>query len=120
MEEIPRAISLNDRIGADPKPARALIESVADLIGRLHREGFSHRDLKATNVVFDAQDQPYLIDLDGLSYVGEISEARAAADLQRLARGVEQSGKVTRRERIHFLRTYCRTRNLKEIPRSGA
>lgn len=107
MEEIPGATSLNDRIKADSKPTRALIESVAALIGRLHREGFSHRDLKATNIVFDQQDQPYLIDLDGLAYLGKITQARARADLARLARGVAE---LTRRERMMFLRDYLRVR----------
>jgi tRNA A-37 threonylcarbamoyl transferase component Bud32 len=47
------------------------------LIGRLDREGFSHRDLKASNFVLDAVGSPRLIVLDGLSFVGDVSRAWA-------------------------------------------
>ncbi len=110
MEKIPGAVSLQDRLKTGLAPDRALIEMLGELIGRLHNAGLSHRDLKATNIILDANKRPHLIDLDGLTYVRQISKARAVADLQRLARGVEQASGSTRKQRIHFLRVYCRTR----------
>jgi tRNA A-37 threonylcarbamoyl transferase component Bud32 len=109
MEEIPGAVSLLERLGAGPGIEPALIESVACLIGRLHREGFSHRDLKATNIVLDAEGRPRLIDLDGLSFVGEVSRARARKDLERLARSVGERLPIGRPELTRFLKIYSRT-----------
>lgn len=64
----------------DDRAARALI-------ARLHRAGFSHRDLKRSNIVINAQGEAFLIDLEGLRFEGEVSPERAAADLKRYERG---------------------------------
>jgi tRNA A-37 threonylcarbamoyl transferase component Bud32 len=117
MEEIPGAVSLAERLKSGSGADRRMIERLGELIGRLHREGLSHRDLKTNNILFDAQGEPYLIDLDGLAYFQSIPESRAAADLNRLARGVQQFGPLTHRQWFIFLRVYCRTRQLRQIPR---
>ena len=52
----------------------------------------------------------YLIDLDGMDYLGCVSEAQAEEDLERLARGVAAFSQVTRAHREHFLRNYWRAR----------
>ena len=56
---------------------------------------------------------PHLIDLDGLEFVSEVSAAEAAANLQRLARGLAAAGKLTRSNVIAFLLAYCRGRHVR-------
>lgn len=109
MEEIPGAVSLEDRMKSG-SISPEVIGSTAKLIGRLHGEGLSHRDLKTSNIIFDAEGRPYLIDLDGLAYCGEVPKARARADLERMVRSVEQWIRIDRRQRWRFLRWYWRGR----------
>jgi len=45
-------------------PADAPWEETGVLIARFHREGLDHADLNAHNVLFDARDKGWLIDLD--------------------------------------------------------
>jgi len=87
------------------------------LIGQLHAAGFAHGDLKETNIVWDKSGKVSLLDLDGLDYVAEISPARAAEDLQRLARGAAQSQLVTDSHRDAFRKGYCEVRGLNEPPK---
>lgn len=117
MEEIPGATSLGQKLRSGKKPSREIIRKTAELIGRLHQEGFSHRDLKESNIVFDRDGKIFLLDLDGLNFPGSVSSARAAVDLERLARDMSKCGGVTRIEREIFLRDYCRARKLKKVPR---
>ena len=119
-EEIPGAVSLEDRIKSG-SISPEICQSTAKLIGRLHGEGLSHRDLKASNIIFDAEGRPYLIDLDGLAYCGEVPKARARADLERMVRSVEQRIRIDRRQRMLFLRGYWRSRrSTPGIPREPA
>lgn len=90
------------------------LRQLAELIGRIHEEGFSHRDLKETNIVVDENDVPFLIDLDAMSYVGKISNARAAAELARLAQGFARRSPISKTERLRFLRIYCATRKIRD------
>ena len=111
MEEIPGAVSLEARLRDGPELDQRLIESVGHLLGRLHGEGFSHRDLKSSNIILDSSEQPRLIDLDGLTFIGELPSARAKTDLERIARSVATAASVGRRQRIRFLRAYLRSRS---------
>ena len=74
MEEIP-----------DARPASA--DAARNLIQRLHDAGFSHRDLKPSNIVMNSKGEAVLIDLEGLSFVGEVSPEQRAKDLARFERG---------------------------------
>ena len=116
-EEIPGASDLGTLLRSSPRPQRDLLKQTAELIARLHGEGFSHGDLKETNIVCDRTGKLYLLDLDALSYVRRISGARAAADLERLARAAAKFPNVTRGDRMDFLHAYCRARELKRVPR---
>jgi serine/threonine protein kinase len=80
------------------------------LLARLHDEGFTHRDLKETNLLFDAAGVPHLIDLDGVRFVSVVTESEARTDLERLARGLAPLGKLTRANTLTFLLAYCRQR----------
>ena len=109
MEEIPGARHLGQWQGDSRRGARLL----AELLARLHNEGFSHRDLKETNLVFDAADRVFLIDMEGLNCLGTVPATRAALDLARLARAAAQLPRCSPAERFLFLRVYCRLRRLR-------
>jgi tRNA A-37 threonylcarbamoyl transferase component Bud32 len=113
MEEIPHATEFGQWRG----DGEAVLRRVAELLAKLHNEGFSHRDLKETNIVLDARGQPYLLDLEGLCFVGELSFARAAADLARFAKALGgQWTKVGEK----FLTHYCAHRGLEARQRELA
>jgi tRNA A-37 threonylcarbamoyl transferase component Bud32 len=109
MEQVSGATNAGKWNGDERAGARAL----GQLIGRLHSEGFAHRDLKEMNLLFDAQGLPCLIDLDGLNFVGSISNTEARANLKRLAEGIRDAQKLSRRATIVFLLHYCRTRRIR-------
>ena len=109
MEKIEGATDLCDVSGDAPHLAKRL----AKMIGRMHAEGFAHRDLKASNVLVDGEQQPWLIDLDGLSFSGSISAKVAVSNLNRLERGLRSKSFFTKENRIRFLRHYCRVSGLR-------
>ena len=109
MEQIPGAVDAGKWTGDERAGARAL----GHLIGRLHAEGFIHRDLKETNVLFDARGVPHLIDLDGLHFVSSVSNESARLHLKRLAEGIRAAGKLSRNSLIVFLLHYCRARRIR-------
>ena len=117
-EEIHGGIDLGAFLRAGRQPGPALIQQAARLIAKLHDEGFSHRDLKESNLIIGSDDRVYVIDLDGLKYVKKLSNHRSAADLERLLRGVNRHPVVTRRHRVLFLFGYCRARKLQKVPRA--
>jgi tRNA A-37 threonylcarbamoyl transferase component Bud32 len=110
MEKILGATYLWERAGDRPKQ----ILRLAELIAKIHHEGFSHRDLKETNIISNTNGTPYLIDLDALHYVGKISNARATVELARLARGFARRGKISNIERLRFLKHYCACRRISD------
>jgi tRNA A-37 threonylcarbamoyl transferase component Bud32 len=106
MERIAGAVDLNSYRGNKAGTARRL----ADLLARLHGEGFAHRDLKGSNVVFDSDGRPYLIDLDGLRYLRRVNDAWEIADLARLAQAATSQCRATRSDCARFLKSYCQLR----------
>lgn len=118
-EEIPGATDLGTLLRSAQGSVRELVKQTAELIARLHEEGFSHSDLKETNIVRDQTGKLFLLDLDALNYVRNVSGERATADLDRLARAAAKYPNVTRAERIAFLHAYCKARKLKRMPRTG-
>jgi tRNA A-37 threonylcarbamoyl transferase component Bud32 len=91
---------------------KLLVLRLAELLAKLHHEGFSHRDLKETNIILDADNNPHLIDLDALHYVKNISGQRAAVELTRLLEGFSRRTKISTKERIRFLKIYCKCRQI--------
>jgi tRNA A-37 threonylcarbamoyl transferase component Bud32 len=106
MAEIPGAVN------AGQSDSPGLAKNLGLLLGWLHREGFVHRDLKETNILFNSDGVPLLIDLDGLAFVKVVSPEQTAANLQRFADGMAAAGKLTRRNFITFLRFYTRARGV--------
>lgn len=115
MEAIPDARHL----GQWTSEPRAAARQLADVLAKLHTEGFSHRDLKETNLVFDGAGKLHIIDLEGLEYLETVPPARAVADLERFARGAEKVAAFTPSLRWIFLRRYAaaRGRRLRELLR---
>lgn len=95
-------------------------ESLGRLVGRMHAERISHRDLTGANLVVVQDyraDRPdgtrtYLVDLDGVRLRRRLSAARRAANLGRLAVGLDAHPWVTRTVCCRFLRAY-----INQLPR---
>lgn len=85
-------------------------ESLGRLLGRMHTLQIAHRDLKAANllVVEDGRRMAsYLIDLDGVRIRRRLSPRRRAANLARLAAGLEAHPWISRTVCCRFLRAYA-------------
>ena len=56
--------SLADRLKGGPRPPGevALLARIAGALDSAHRQGIIHRDVKSTNILFDAAGRPYLTD----------------------------------------------------------
>jgi tRNA A-37 threonylcarbamoyl transferase component Bud32 len=69
-----------------------MLELLAAALARLHAAGFSHRDLKASNVLL-ANDASEVVwtDLDALRRVGTLGPRARARDLARLAASFESA-----------------------------
>jgi tRNA A-37 threonylcarbamoyl transferase component Bud32 len=111
MDEVPEAVDAGNW-SQDSRPAG---RAIGRLLARLHDEGFTHRDLKETNILLNAAGVPYIIDLDGLRFVSTVMADQAREDLQRLARGLAPLGRLTRPNVIAFLLAYCRERELPKL-----
>jgi tRNA A-37 threonylcarbamoyl transferase component Bud32 len=89
--------------------AAACANSLGRLIGRMHAAGAAHRDLKAANLLVVEKDvvlETWLVDLDGLKIGQQVSVARRARDIARLAAGLASHPWVTRSICLRFLRAY--------------
>jgi hypothetical protein len=89
---------------------RGFLARLGRLVGRMHRLGFSHRDLKAGNVlaVGGAAAAPVLADLDGLRSRGTVAPARRAKDLARLLRTAREDCGCTKADWVRLLAAYAR------------
>ncbi|MCE9607759.1 MAG: hypothetical protein K8U03_22960 [Planctomycetia bacterium] len=91
-------------------------ETLGRLVGRLHDQGFSHRDLKGNNLLLREVDsganapkvEAFLIDLDGLRFRGHVSFASCCKNLTRLALSAEMHPWISQTDRLRFLRAYLK------------
>jgi len=115
--EIPEAQNLaavlKERLPLD----RSVVRNLAQLIGKLHNEGFSAQDVEPASVLVGPDNAVSLMDPERLHFGDPILEPAAAVELSRLARNVVIAPAVGRLERLAFLRAYCRTRGLRRVPR---
>ncbi|MBM4016732.1 MAG: hypothetical protein FJ288_00140 [Planctomycetes bacterium] len=98
------------RRGPEAALRRRMARDLAHLLRRLHDAGFSHRDLKAPNILVSTPAgpaaRPVLVDLDGLRYSGGVSARRRARDIMRLGVSLDEWGASRRTDRLRFLRAY--------------
>ncbi|MHC4177549.1 MAG: lipopolysaccharide kinase InaA family protein [Planctomycetota bacterium] len=91
------------------RAAARCAESLGRLVGRMHALQIAHRDLKGANLLVAQRGHgltTYLIDVDGVRFRRRLSRARRAANLARLAAGIEAHPWVTRSVCCRFLRAY--------------
>ncbi|NLF30007.1 MAG: phosphotransferase [Planctomycetes bacterium] len=100
------------RLGAMPHRRRwAWAERLARLVRDLHNAGFSHRDLKDTNLLVAGtgpDEDLVLIDLDGLRRHRRVPWGRRLQGLMRINTATAPYAAVTRTDRLRALRTYLR------------
>jgi tRNA A-37 threonylcarbamoyl transferase component Bud32 len=102
------------RLADCPAPQRLRLASrcavnLGRLLGRMHAAGIVHRDLKAANLLAVGQQDDvtvYLVDLDGIRIGRRAGPRRRAADLARLAAGLQAHPWLTPTVFCRFLRAY--------------
>lgn len=106
-------VTLRDRPMHEQRRVKLeIIESLAKILRRLHERGFSHRDLKAPNVMVqwdpEADETPrvLLIDLDGLKPTRRVSFDRQFRAITRLNVSLDHCRRVTNTDRLRFLIRY--------------
>jgi hypothetical protein len=109
-EEVPGALTLPDLFLRDLFFPRVVAGRLGRALGRLHQAGFSHADLKATNLLVDDQLQPQFIDLDGVRRQGAIPDAQAVAELSLPASYARPVLRASRGACVLFLKEYCAAR----------
>ncbi len=97
---------------------RVLIIQLSGLLKKMHRNGFSHRDMKATNILIRniSLDSPetvnpedlqlVLIDLDGLRLNKIVRMKDQLRALARLSISADLSPHITLADRVRFLKNY--------------
>jgi serine/threonine protein kinase len=90
---------------------RSLRASLAFLIRSLHDRSLSHRDLKASNILINVEDDSRkdelsLIDLVGVSLQHPLPESRRIQNLARLCLSLSSVPGRTRSDLLQFLRLY--------------
>lgn len=104
--------------GLEELPARerrgklvAVAEAVGTVLGRMHARGFSHRDLKAGNLLIRdsfAGPEAFVIDLDGAAHRGGLSWRTRVRNLARLARCFEAYPSLRATHILRGVRAYVR------------
>jgi|HubBroStandDraft_6_1064221.scaffolds.fasta_scaffold41643_3 tRNA A-37 threonylcarbamoyl transferase component Bud32 len=97
----------------EPAKRRAVLRETANRVGQavaaLHANGFSHRDLKATNVLVReqcGQIEVFVIDLDGVSKPWYLTRRTRMTNLARLVYATQESTVVTHSLRRRALAAY--------------
>ena len=92
----------------------AIVADLATVLSRLYASGFTHRDLKAPNVMVQwdpdlAMDpRVLLVDLDGLHRVRRATMSRQIRGLTRLNISLDHCKRATLTDRARFLKRYLR------------
>jgi tRNA A-37 threonylcarbamoyl transferase component Bud32 len=116
-EYIPGAIDLRQALmqtDANSRASRTLlrqrIDRIARLIRDLHERGWSHRDLKAVNILLApdraGRESAWFIDLVGASRPSHLTQSRRIRDIGRLNTSFHELPALSRTDRLRFLRIY--------------
>lgn len=90
-----------------PEERSRALRDLGTVVGRLHRAGCSHRDLKGRNILWSKERGISILDMDGLRLRKiPLADAERMRDLARLARG---AGEVAfhRRDALIWARSYA-------------
>ncbi|MBX3237436.1 MAG: hypothetical protein KF814_14905 [Nitrospiraceae bacterium] len=88
--------------------------AIGRLVGSLHHAGFAHRDLKPSNIRLLPNGEACLIDLDGVSRVAALSQARAVGDLVKLGRRVVELARLRPVDSARLVSAYCDVRGIRK------
>ncbi len=106
-EKVENAVNLHaalDVLQTQPTKLRQTLRMLGRLVARLHACGYSHRDLKANNILF-ADDRLALIDLVGVR-LDYPTKKRRMLNLARLSASFLRRREITRTDRLRVLRSY--------------
>ncbi len=110
---VPIDVFLRSAVRIEPGKSRAALRAAAECVGRLlgtlHSRGFTHRDLKATNVLMResaGRVEAFVIDLDGAARPWFISRRTRMTNLARLVLATDGLTPITPTLRRRFLRSY--------------
>jgi serine/threonine protein kinase len=112
MDYVEHARTLSEVLTVTPRLPRRIVLALAHLLGDLHNRGFSHRDLKLTNVLIDPAGNLHLIDLDGVRPYRKLPMERALRDLARMGQELMPTWKRFQSIAWKFFLLYCRQRGL--------
>jgi tRNA A-37 threonylcarbamoyl transferase component Bud32 len=109
--EVPGAQTLAGIVRGGNYCPRRVVERLASVLARMHDRGFIHRDLKSTNILFDNDLNPWLIDMDGVHFVRKVSLPQSIRDFRVLSKVLIKNSQL-RCAALRFLVCYCRQRDL--------
>ena len=109
-EFVTRATTLHELFERQKTLTRVQFKNLASCLARLHRAGYSQRDLKAYNILMVDRVSPCFIDLDGVQKFPALPESLAVRDLARLSQEFLAQPREFQRLAPRFLRHYCQVR----------
>ena len=102
-----RALNVIDR----GERLKAAARSLGVLLGKMHRHGFRHRDLKAQNVLLrvrSGKTESFVIDLDGAAVAKYTNRSVRVRNLARLVIDLNADPLLSRTNRLVFISAYLR------------
>lgn len=109
-EFVTRATTLHELFEHQQTLSAVQLKNLARCLARLHRAGYSQRDLKAYNILMVDKVYPCFIDLDGVQRFPALPESLAVRDLARLSQEFLGQPREFQRLAPRFLRHYCQVR----------